>query len=383
MEKKLIYILNHYSNKSVQHFYHVINLLVAMADKGVEIALVIEKCEDNPPVIHKNIKVIFQKERGSFRRVVELFNILVSLYKEGYKKVYIRISMNSAIVSIFSAKIYKAKTYYWHSGTTYQVDKGINSLINKIKWFVLSHSKFLFIKTFVDYFVTGPETMVEYYINELNVKRAKMVLLYNDIDIKRFNVPTLEEKKQIKERLGLDKYEKVVLMVHRLSPVRKTDIYIPSIFESEKFIKAKATLVIIGDGPEKKLLESLIEKSPVKDHIKLLGPKPNNEVQDYYKAADIFVNPSYTEGFPRVVIEAMACGLPVVATNAGGTIDIFGEQQRKYIVERTKIEEFREALIEIIYDNDKLAKLSRENLKRVKRFSTESVSDMYIQEIFK
>lgn len=61
MEKKMIYIMNHYSNNSVQHFYHILNLLNTIADKGVEIALVIEKCENTPEINNKNITVICQK----------------------------------------------------------------------------------------------------------------------------------------------------------------------------------------------------------------------------------------------------------------------------------------------------------------------------------
>lgn len=381
MDKKLIYIMNHYSSNSVQHFYHILNLLSSMADKGVEIALVIEKCEDIPDIKHKNIKVICQKQVTNYKRTFELFKILRKLIKQGYSKTFVRISLNSSIISILTNRIYGGTSYYWQSGTTLEVDQD-KGVFKKVKWYFFSYSKLWFVKTFVNNFVTGPETMVDYYINKLKVKPSKMLLLYNDIDIKRFNVPTKDEKEKLREKMNIGVNEKIILMVHRLSPVRKTDKYIPNIFEDSFFVEENAKLIVIGEGPEGKILDKKIKKSKFGNRIELLGAKPNNEIDNFYKVADVFINPSYTEGFPRVVIEAMACGLPVIATDAGGTIDIFGNMQQKYIVKREDPTMFKEKLKEVTGDAELRSQLSKENLSRVKRFSTETVSDMYIERIF-
>lgn len=381
MEKKLVYILNQYSNNSVQHFYHILNLLIAMANKGVKIVLIIEKAEDTPKINHENIEVICQTQKNNFKRGLELFKILKGLIKRGYCRIFVRITINSTIISIIAGKLFGAKTYYWQSGTTFLVDSD-KSFVHKLKWRLQSYSKFWFVKKFVDYFVTGPETMVDYYINVVKVNRKKMILLYNDIDIKRFSLPSIKEKESIRKELGFGKTEKIILMVHRLSPVRKTDMYIPDIFESDSLKKYNAHVVIIGTGPEYPLLKSKIENSTVSDRIHLLGSKPNSEITKYYEGADLFINPSYTEGFPRVVIEAMACGLPVIATDAGGTADLFGVLQKNYVVSRENHIEFREKLSTIFEDEKKLRKMSLENLSVVKSYSTDSVSDMYIERIF-
>lgn len=381
MDKKLIYVLNHYSNNSVQHFYHILNLLMAMANKGVKIVLIIEKCDDVPHINHKNINVICQKRRNKLSRVIELKNILKVLIKEGYSKIFIRITLNSAIISIIAGKLFGAQTYYWQSGTTLVVDKE-KPLFNRLKWVMFSYSKLWFIKKYVDYFVTGPESMIDYYTNVVKVNNKKMLLLYNDIDINRFSIPSITEKQNARTALGFSSSEKIILMVHRLSPVRKTDMYVPYIFEAEILKEHNAHLVIIGDGPEMPLLKKQISDSIAKDRIHLLGSKPNNEITLYYTAADIFINPSYTEGFPRVVIEAMACGLPIIATDAGGTRDLFGNLQKNYVVDKDNIEEFREKLSILISNENILKELSMENLEEIKRFSTDAVSDMYIERIF-
>ena len=72
-------------------------------------------------------------------------------------------------------------------------------------------------------------------------------------------------------------------------------------------------LVILGDGELKEEIEALIEQKGMKPYIIMLGNKSN--VEDYYQAFDVFLLPSHYEGFPMVVVEAMASGLPIVLSD--------------------------------------------------------------------
>lgn len=74
---------------------------------------------------------------------------------------------------------------------------------------------------------------------------------------------------------------------------------------------------IVGGGDKSKLL-NLIKKYKLNENVILLGPKTHQDVFEFYKKIDLFVHPSLTEGLPRVIIEAMSQGLPVIATNVGG-----------------------------------------------------------------
>lgn len=381
MEKKLIYILNSYSKNSVQHFFHIENLLRQMADNGVKIALVIEKADCDVAIDHPNITVTCQKESGKLARVLELARILQGLMKQGYRKVFIRISINSAIISILTGALRGGKVYYWQSGTTLEIDADKRG-VRKLKWLLCDYSRLWFVKTFAYRFVTGPEHMVDYYSQALKIPRKRILMLYNDIDIDRFVQHTPEEKVQLRQKLGISQGEYIVLMVHRLSPVRKTDMYIPRIMEEADLADKNIRLLIIGDGPERKQLEELTANSSAKDRITFLGSRPNKEIQDYYAIADLFVNPSYTEGFPRVVIEAMACGLPVVATDAGGTADLFGKQQREYVVDKKDSKLFAKKVAEIYGMPEKAAALARENICVSKRYSTQAVAKQYEEGLF-
>jgi glycosyltransferase involved in cell wall biosynthesis len=141
--------------------------------------------------------------------------------------------------------------------------------------------------------------------------------------------------------------------------------------------------LVIGGGNEQKELKELIKQDRLENKIFVLGEKPNSEIQKFYQISNIFINPTYTEGFPRVLIEAMASGLPTVTTNAGGTNDIVGEFQSKFMVDTHDREGFAIKLKELIEDEVMQQKLSAENINQVKKFSTQNVAQMYIREIFK
>ena len=377
--KKLIYILNQYSNKEGSHFFHILHLLEEMAKNGVEITLVIEKATDIPEFNIPNIRVIAQKQSG-IKRMFELFSILKKLNKQGYKKTFVRISQNGAIPAILVSKLYGGEVYYWQSGTNYDEKKPFD-----LKRFLKSELPFEIVKRYTNHFVTGPEMMVDYYANVVKVKREKLVCLYNDIDITRFSIIDEQEKMKIKKELDIPIDKKVILFVKRMSKIKGILFYSPYIIEkNQEIIRNKNYICYyLGDGTEKSELERQVKEKKLNDIVKIVGNKPNKDIQKFYQIADIFINPTLEEGFPRVLIEAMASGLPTVTTNAGGIADIVGELQSKFMVDIKDRDGFAKKLEELIKNENKQEKLSKENLARVKRYSTENVAKMYINTIFK
>jgi glycosyltransferase involved in cell wall biosynthesis len=115
--------------------------------------------------------------------------------------------------------------------------------------------------------------------------------------------------------------------------------------------------------------------------VEFYGSVPQRELAEFYRRATIFVMPSYREGFPRVVLEAMAHGLPIVATDAGGTRDILGPAQQQYIVDRQDGEAFGKAVSRLIHSPVDLSELASENIETVTRFSTTEVALMYDREL--
>jgi glycosyltransferase involved in cell wall biosynthesis len=170
-----------------------------------------------------------------------------------------------------------------------------------------------------------------------------------------------------------------------MSKIKGILFYSPLIIEQNQELLRRKNYICyyLGDGSEKDDLEKQIKEKKLDGIVKIVGNKPNKEIQKFYQVADIFINPTLEEGFPRVLIEALASGLPTITTNAGGTADIVGELQSTFMVDIQDREGFALKLKELIEDEDMQQKLSTENIIQVKKFSTENVAKMYIREIFK
>lgn len=122
-------------------------------------------------------------------------------------------------------------------------------------------------------------------------------------------------RQQLKCMLG----EKIIVSIGRLSPEKGLDILLTS-YASQFGSRRDVRLILVGDGPQKEALAALARRLNIAEQVIFAGFVSN--VSSYYAAADLFVMPSHTEGFPMALLEAMAAGLPVIATAVGGIPDI-------------------------------------------------------------
>ncbi|MBZ0159117.1 glycosyltransferase family 4 protein [Candidatus Methylomirabilis sp.] len=384
--KKLTYILNNYSAKDASHFNHVPALLEALAMRGLEITLVIEKADFIPTFSSVNISVIPLKHRHGLSRLLELFRVIIHLIHRGFMRTYVRTAAPPALIAALTHRIFGGKVFLWQSGTTIEYDAAQPMSLKKLKWYLVSHIPNTLARRFVHYFVTGPAYMVDYYSRVGGVKRGKIRLLYNDIDIDRF-VPKPDrsvQKAAFLKAHGLKPDILVLLLVHRLSPVRRTRLYFPFCLTHLRNMGLlnRVAVVIVGIGPELPFIQAQVQSQGLAERCLFLGSVPNREIQRVYAVADIFLHPTYNEGFPRVVLEAMAAGLPIVSTDAGGTRELMGDIQSSLIVSRGDPLAFAVCLEKMIKDSLLRELLAKENQKHVERFSTMKIAAMYEEVLF-
>jgi len=183
-----------------------------------------------------------------------------------------------------------------------------------------------------------------------HIKNVKVI--YNGIDPDLFKPASIEEKILKKRELGLNENDFVLGNVGRMDYLKNQRILIEILPELKKnFPQIK--LVFIGGGEEEQNLKHLTIKKGIENDVIFLGQR--SDVNQILKAFDIFVFPSLTEGMPLVVIEAMATGLPTIASYVGGIPELVVNSETGFLVSPTSKEEIKEAIIKLL-DNPKLRK---------------------------
>lgn len=169
--------------------------------------------------------------------------------------------------------------------------------------------------------------------------------------------------------------QKVVLFVGRLAEKKGVTYLI----EAMKQIDAK--LVIVGDGPLRESLE--VQAKEQGDKISFLGAKTHEELKTIYASADLFVAPSVTakdgdqEGFGLVMLEAMASGLPIVASDSGGISDLIHDGENGYLVEERDADGLAEKINLLLKDKLKYSLISEIATKSAEKYDYHSLAQKY------
>jgi glycosyltransferase involved in cell wall biosynthesis len=157
---------------------------------------------------------------------------------------------------------------------------------------------------------------------EMGIPRSKVTTIANGCDRQVFYPRSQPESRAA---LGIPPDTKLVVFTGNLVEVKG----LPHLIDAIARLKARGESVdaaLIGAGPLKSRLRELARKLGVDDRIRFLGSKPPFEVARWLAAADLFCLPSYSEGSPNVVIEALCCGRPVVASAVGGIPELIDPQ---------------------------------------------------------
>ncbi len=169
--------------------------------------------------------------------------------------------------------------------------------------------------------------------------------------------------------------KKVVLFVGRLVEIKGVAYLIEAMKEID------AVLVIVGDGPLRKQLEE--QAAEIQDKVRFLGAKTHRELNIIYASADIFVAPSITtedggqEGFGLVMLEAMASGLPVVASNSGGISQLIHHETNGLLCEEKNVEQLVSNICSLLDDAEHYKKIVAGGAAAVQKYDYVEIAKAY------
>lgn len=198
-----------------------------------------------------------------------------------------------------------------------------------------------FVLNGVDRIIVPSQFLKDVLIKYYEVKPTKVQVIYNSIDLNDC---------QISPPQGVQSSGRPqIITVGRLVSHKRIDKVIRT-FKKLTEEYPQASLEIIGDGPERGNLEALSQKLQVSEQVRFLGRLTRQETLARLQRADIFVLNSVYEGLPHLVIEAMACRVPVIATNIRGTNEVVEDGETGLLVEVDNDTQLKEKIAILLKD---------------------------------
>jgi teichuronic acid biosynthesis glycosyltransferase TuaC len=157
----------------------------------------------------------------------------------------------------------------------------------------------------------------------LGTPSERVRVLRNGVDPVRFRPPA--DRETVRRTLGFTR--PTLLAVGNLIPAKRHALIVEALAHLPG-----TDLAIAGDGPERPTIEALARRLGLANRVRLLGRLPQEDLPGLYGAADSLVHPSLREGWPNVLLESMACGTPVAATNFDSVGEIIGAPEAGRIV---------------------------------------------------
>jgi glycosyltransferase involved in cell wall biosynthesis len=206
------------------------------------------------------------------------------------------------------------------------------------------------------------------------VRRNAITVLHNAVrDIRA----SAEDTAALRARLGLSPGERVVLTVGRLSHEKGQE----HLIRAAAAWRDRARVVIAGDGPDRPRLERLAREIGCRDSVVFAGLTPH--VAAFYSIADVFVLPSLSEGSPNALLEAMAAGLPIVATDVGGVPEIAADGVNALLVPPRDRDALARAVKTLLDDRERCQRLGSMAQMTVRREYTPELRAAALTKVYR
>lgn len=255
---------------------------------------------------------------------------------------------DASIVGILAAKIAGVRTIvgtrrnqgYWYTPVELEIQKFLN------RW--------------VTAFVSNSQSTKRWVMDTEGVPEEKVTVIYNAIDFAPFDAITQNDRISVRNELGIPQDVPVIGIVANLRPVKALDVFLRAAALVNEYIP-KIQFLIIGEGSERQSLENEAQKLGVSNKVCFAGKRA--DVPRLLSVFGIGVLTSNSESFSNAVIEYLAAGLPVVATDVGGCREAIAGGINGYIVPVGDWQKIGKWLIELI-ESGEIAEMGRESFRR-------------------
>lgn len=214
--------------------------------------------------------------------------------------------------------------------------------------------------------IITPSDYLKNIVKKWGIKETKIKVIYNAVKNSSLDI----SKKDAKDELGLK--GDIILSSGRLVPWKGFDLLIDLMPELLK-VNSDFCLVIVGEGTERKILESRSEKQGLKGKVIFFGSVEQQVLWKYMKASEMFVLNTGYEGLAHILIEAMQNDLPIVTTKAGGNKEVVDDGINGVLVDYNNAEQFKNEIINVWKDKEKTLHFVKNAKKSLDKFEKEKM----------
>jgi len=227
--------------------------------------------------------------------------------------------------------------------------------------------------------VIAPSLKIERLLKKSGVNK-EIVVLPTGIDTRKFQ-KMIKNKEILKKKLNISPQTKILLFVGRLE-LEKNPIFLIKAFYEILKKRKDVILLMIGSGSLVKKIKKEIKKLEIGNSVKFIGRIPHQEIPFYYQGSDIFIFSSFTETQGIIILEAEACGLPVVILKDDAFLGIVKNGENGFLVKENSPKIFAKYVLRILGNPQLYQKLSLASQETAKSFSEEKQAKRLL-EIYK
>ena len=210
------------------------------------------------------------------------------------------------------------------------------------------------------------EAVREHLVNDFNVEKKKIYLIYNGVDVEKFKKDkTKQDIEGFRRESQVREDEKIVGIIGRLSSVKGHKFFLMAARQIVQ-LHEEVKFIIIGEGPEEEYLHQLVEKLKLEEKVIFL--KPVFDTTFALKSFDVFVMPSLQEGLGLSILEAMASALPVVASNVGGIYSLIKDGVNGFLIPPKEPSAIAAAVYKLLKKPDLARNMGIEGQKIAQKF---------------
>jgi len=346
----------------------------ALAGRGVKVTVLTRQPgglpaeEDLGGVLVKRLAVFGPRAVDSALFMLKSFYWLLA-HKGEYDAVHVHLASSPAVAAVAAGWLTGKKTLVKLGGGrgVDEITLSMGTLLGRLKlaFFRAARPELLVMNGEVFDWLKGTKEF-----SGLRLRRFR-----NGVDTGRYTPRLYNEKINAKEALGLDNSQ-LFLFVGRLSPEKRMKEFIEAWAElfREADAPPKARLLLVGAGPEEAALKRAVAALNLEGSVALAGRK--DDLLPYYQAADVFILPSISEGLSNSMLEAMACGVAVLASRVGGARDAVTPGVSGSLFDPLNRGELKDCLRRHIADRSLAVKMGEQARKTaVEKYSMARVTD--------